>query len=318
MDIVSFDGWALEAVVDIDIVCPGFAGVFLRASDERRQVITAFLATTEVADHQRADIGATLARSDHRTILGKAFGKSIPGLRGALSRSGPKPHNINYYKVLHNSLSDGPSHVISVIKQLDRLGPAELATIDILPPDLCDHRIITRLHGVDHAADFVRAVALMERHGVDRSSLVAALKKSSASIETVMQRWLLRLPLAVGPISETPGYRPIRDGRALRAAALRYRNCSRRYLLDSIAGESAFAEYCHPDGRQVLIHYQRMDGLWCLDGAYAARNRTVSDDLKKAVQGLAAKHGVVEYRASKQRDEDMAALRRFGRSAFAW
>ena len=133
-----------------------------------------------------------------------------------------------------------------------------------------------------------------------------------------MQRWTLRLPFPNGPIPAQRGFRPIKDGIELREAALRYRNCSRHYLLGSLTGDSAFAEYCHDDGRLALIRFERRDGIWFLDGAYVARNRTVPGDIKEAVHLLAGRYGIVEHRAKSSRDDEMAALRRFSRSIFDW
>jgi len=317
-NITPIDGWLLNEAVALDLACPGFAGFLLRASIDRRHVCAAFLAVSKINDEDRGEAATFLRHADHRTILTAAFQRVPSGLRRALGKSGEKSSDTAYYKRLYRSLASGPAHVVRAIQRMDKLCPIYLAMIEMLPNDLCDHRIIGRLHGQGKAADLIKAVNLMEKRGIDRPALVEALVKSTASIESIMQRWTLRLPFPNGPIPAQRGYRPIKDGIELREAALRYRNCSRHYLLGSLTGDSAFAEFCHHDGRLALIRFERREGIWFLDGAYVARNRTVPADIKEAVNSLVGRHGIIEHRSARTRDDEMAALRSFTRSIFDW
>lgn len=317
-NITSLDGWLLNEAVALDCAHPGFLGLLFRASTERRHVCAAFLAVSNIMEADRAEVAAFLSQANHHTILSAAFHRMPPGLRRALRKSGAKSHDAAYYRRLYRALADGPAHMTTAIQRMETLCPAYLTMIEMLPVDLCDHRIILRLHGQDQAADLVKAVNLMATRGIDRPSLVAALVKSTAPIETIIQRWTLQLPFPPGPIPGQGGYRPIKSGIELRGAALRYRNCSRHYLLATIAGESAFAEFHHSDGRMALVRFERRDGIWHLDGAYSPRNRSVPSGIKEAVEQLAGRHGITEYRAAKSRDDEMAALRRFSRSTFDW
>ena len=88
--------------------------------------------------------------------------------------------------------------------------------------------------------------------------------------------------------------------------------------MDSMAGENAFGEYTLDDGRQVLICYERRDGIWHLNGAYARRNRQIAEGVHEAVRQFAARHGVAGRRTLKKQDDCIAALRRFNSSIFDW
>lgn len=316
--ITPLDGWLLNEAVALDLAHPGFVGSLLRASTERRHVSAAFLAVSNIKEADRAEVATFLARADHRTILTAAFQEVPRGLRRALGKSSPKSHDAEYYKRLYRALALGPAHVVAAVQRMESLSPGRLTMIEMMPADLCDHRVVARLQGQDQASDLVKAVRLMAQNGIDRPKLVSALVSSTAAIESVIQRWMLRLPFPPGPIPEQCGFRPIRNGIELRDAALRYRNCSRHYLVGTLTGESAFGEFRHADGRLAMVRFERRDGLWHLDGAYVVRNRSIPADIKEAVETLAGRHGIVEHRAHKSRDDDMAALRRFGRSIFNW
>lgn len=318
MDIVPIDGWLLNEAVALDLAYPGFVGFLLQASVERRHVCAAFLAVSHIKETERAEVAAFLTQADHRAILMAGFSGVPRGLRRALGKSGQRSPDAAYYKRLYRALANGPSHMVAAIMRMDKLCPSTLAMIEMLPSDLCDHRIITRLHGQDQAADLLKAVNLMAKRGIDRPALVAALVKSTAPIEKIIQRWTLRLPFPNWPIPECRGFRPIKDGIELRAMALHYRNCSRHYLLNTLVGENSFAEFTHDDGRRALVRFERREGIWHLDGAYMPRNKMIPADIKEAVKTLAGRHGIVEHRSARSRDDEMAALRSFSRSVFDW
>lgn len=317
-DIVPFEGWALNRIAELDLALPGFAGAYLRASAERRQVIAAFLSLSNHERRVSLEVATFLMRGDHEAILLRASARPVRGFRRALAKGGAQPHEPEYYRNVRDALCGGPRPVVNAIMQADALGPERLEIIQFLPDWLCDQRIIARLNGKDQAADLVKVIELMVRKGIDRTSLVNALLKSKASLRTVVQRWSMRIPFPVGPIPASRNYRPIANGGELRAVALRYQNCSRRYMVDSLAGENAFGEYTHHDDRQALVCFNQNDGMWSLDGAYVRRNRRVADDLNEAVRQFSADHGVVAHRPSRNRDDDISALRRFNRSVFDW
>ncbi|WP_072896076.1 MULTISPECIES: hypothetical protein [Sphingobium] len=318
MEIVPINGWVLNRIVQLDFARPGFAGSYLRASAERRQVIAAFLAAVRVGREKEGEAAAILATADHRSILAHAFGKVPLGLRRALAKSGPQPYDPAYYRDLHTALACGPQHVVTAIMQSCKLGPDSLSIITMLPPDICDHRIIHRIEGRQQAEDLALVVSMMAARGIKRSEFVGALLKSKRSLKKVVQHWALQIPFAPPPIPEADGYRPIRNGAELRRTALRYQNCSRRYMTDSIGGANAFAEYTDADGRQALLCLEKRDGTWTVDGVYVRRNRQVPGDLNETVRQFAARYGILERRHSERKDDATAALKRFTRSIFDW
>lgn len=305
--IAPISGWMLDRIVSLDEVQPGFAGYALRASAERRQVIAAYLSMANNTDGSDQHIATFLTRADHRSILQRAFGRVPPGLRAALGRSGFQPHDPAYYRKLFDLLSGGPHHLIEVIWQSAKLDPDRLAIIADCPADLCDSRILTKIKDRKHATDVALSVDLLSRRGVDRAALIDALHQSD-DINDAIKRWSMRMTFPSGPIPTAEGYRPIRTGLELARIARKYRNCVRGYFSSAMSGGHAFGEL-HHEGREVLISFDRTNGMWIVGGVYTYRNFDVHAGISRAAFAFAARHGIPDRRPDRG-DKAVAALRR--------
>lgn len=315
--ITPISGWMLDTIVAHDEYHPGFAGHYLRASDERRQVIAAYLSTTEsTAD---GSVGQYLVQADHRSILKQAF-ECIPlGFRRALAKSGPQPHDSAYYLDLFNALALGRSHVVTAIMHTTRLNPERLEIITTLPRDLCDSRVIERVKDVEQARDLSTVLDLFEERAGNRHRLVGALLTSRGPLETVVRRWCRQIEYNHHPIAESSAYRPVPNGLALHEVARRYQNCSRNYTATALLGLSAFAEFVAEDGRRVLLCFDRSEGDWTLDGVYARRNRPVPDDLGALAREFVRAHGIPDRWETTRPDSPVArALGRFIQPYSEW
>lgn len=313
--IAPITGWMLDRIVALDDVMPGFAGYVFRASAERRQVIAAFLSVTKLDGDDAGDSAEFLMRADHRSILHRAFARVPPGLRAALGRSGAQPHNPAYYRELFDLLSGGQHHLIKAIWQSAKLDPDRLAIIADCPSDLCVSRILSKVKDRKHAADVALSVDLLVRRGVDRGALIDALRRAD-SINDAIKRWSMRMSFPPGPIPTAEGYRPIRSGLELAAIARKFRNCSRGYFSSIMTGGHAFGEFCH-DGREVLISFDKADGMWIVDGVYTFRNSDVDAGISRAAFAFAARHGIPDRRPDRG-DKAVEALRRLGRFHGDW
>lgn len=313
--IAPIAGWMLERIVFLDKVTPGFAGYVFRASAERRQVIAAYLSMANNTDGSDQHIATLLMRADHRSILHRAFGRVPPGLRAALGRSGPQPHERSYYQKLSDLLSGGPHHLIGAIWQSAKLDPDRLAIIADCPVDLCDSRILTKIRDRKHATDVALSVDLLVRRGVDRAALIDALRQSD-DINDAIKRWSMRMPFPSGPIPAAEGYRPIRTGIELATIARKYRNCVRGYASSAMTGAHAFGEF-HHEGQEVLISFDKADGMWIVDGVYTFRNFDVNAGISLAAFAFAARHGVPDRRPDRS-DKAVEALRRLARYHGDW
>ena len=314
--IAPLSGWMLDRVVLLlDAASPGFAGHYLRSSNERRQVVAAFLAVTELDAETSGEAAEFLMTADHRSILHLAFGCVPRGFRAALGRSGPQPHDKGYYHQLFDLLATGPRHVIAAILQSAALDPERLAIVTNSPADLCDTRILSKLKDRKHATDVALSIDLLHRRSVDRTAVVEALRRTDKVNETI-KRWALRMSFPPGPIPASDGYRPIRSGIELTAIARKYRNCSRTFFASLMTGSHAFGELCH-EGEEVLLSFDRIQGVWITDGVYSYRNLAVHAGLSRAAFAFAARHGVPDRKPDNS-DKAVSALRRLARFHGDW
>lgn len=313
--IAPLSGWMLDEIVRLDEVRPGFAGHMLRSSAERRQVTAAFLSVIELDRETSGEAAEFLMTANHRSILHLAFGHVPPGLRAALGRSGPQSHERGYYRQLFDLLSTGPRHVVAAILQCPALNLERLNILTNCPDDLCDTRILSKLNDRKHAADVALSVDLLHRRGVDRPELVEALRRTAKINETI-KRWSMRMTLPPGPIPAADGYRPIRSGIELATIARKYRNCSRGFFASLITGSHAFGEFRH-EGEEVLLSFDRVQGVWITDGVYSYRNLAVHVGLSRAAFAFAARHGVPDRKPDNS-DRAVSALRRLARYSGDW
>jgi len=317
MAIAPISGWVLDRIAnDLDRARAGFAGFYLRASDERRQVVAAFLSVSPLNEATEKESASLLMEAGHHAILHIAFGTVPTGFRAALGRSGAQAHAATYYRDLFKMLSDGQPHIITAIQRLPALTPERLLVMGELPTDLCDARIVYRIKDAGHASDLILAADLLEKRGVSRHAVVEALCQSVNLNETI-KRWSFRMPFPKGPIPACSGYRPITNGVELRKIALKYRNCVRGYLSAAMAGDHAFGEFT-ANGHDVLISYDRAGGLWIADGVHGRSNLAVHAELSKEAFAFAGRHGIPDRRSSNRTDKAVEALRRLSRFYVDW
>ena len=315
-NIAPLSGWMLDQIVRLDELKAGFAGYMLRASAERRQVVAAFLATVELDDDAAVEAAEFLSEGGHRAILHLAYDAVPAGFRSALRKSGPQPFDPEFYPRLFRVLTGDRMHIINAIMQSSKMSPERLTIIENLPSDLCDIRIIDKIQDVAHATDLTLAIELLQRRKLCRSAIVEALRRSGKINETI-KRWSLRMPFPPGPIPSCIGYTPITDGAQLHAIALKYRNCVRGYLTAAMSGDHAFGELRVGD-QDVLISYDRANGMWIAEGVYSRSNLTVHVEVSRAAFNFAGRHGIPDRQTGNRTDAAVEALRRMSRFYADW
>lgn len=319
LPISTLSDWALDRIVEIDLRFPGLAGHYLRASDERRQVIRACLACRRVDDNEVPDYGEFLVRAGHDAILRAAMGVIPCGMRGALARSGSKAHAEGYYRLLQSILSDPEtSKIARIVRRLPYLSAEKLEVVQLLPVELRHVRIVTRLDQRLQAVDLISVIDTMQRAGFERRAFIDALLATTGeSWGKVVARWTLRLPFPANPIPACDAYRPIRSGAELRRVALVYRNCSRRYLSQALAGNSAFGEFT-VGSQSVLLHLEKSEGMWAYSSANGYRNGPIDPTLSTLAEAYAARHGIPARRKANRRDSALVSLQRLGGLQECW
>lgn len=314
--IVSAQGWALDIAVELDRHLIGFAGHFLRASDERRQVLAAYfsvhllvaeaLESSAMAGHAQLLLGA-----DHQDVLAAAYGAVPAGMRRALARAGGQPHDPKFYCYLHNLLSCPPhSKVASTLGQIEKIDFTRLRVLKRLPASLACAQVVSLMPNVDYVTSALSLIDLLVSAGVDRDALADALMKieNRTQLNAFWQRWSLKTNFPSHPVPASQSYRPVQDGEGLKASARRFRNCSERYLAAVLDGKCAFAEFEHL-GQLVVVHLRNRQGKWMLDDVYGRQNRSVGAVTRSKATEYLASHGVLENAERQKASIGWEALR---------
>ncbi len=289
--------WALTRIVELDEVHPGLAGHFLRSSDERRQVIAAYLAVPR-ADPILPPIEAELlATANHDDILLAAFGSVPVGFRSALARAGRKTHPRRFYRYLHALLASRHARdVIAILAQQPTLDLDRLRVMRALPSQIRTPRIVAFHRDIDHARQTVSLFRLFIENGVDADCLVQAICASEkpGALGRCWRRAMERLHFPSPPIPACAEYRPIENGGELKATALGFRNCMRRYLTDCLEGNRAFGVLSTPV-EEVIVHLRRRDDVWHFEDCNTRGNRSVSPAVEATAADFMLGYGITQF-----------------------
>lgn len=297
--IAPLTGWALDSIAELDRHAPGFAGSYLRASDERRQVIAAYLAVAPIPfdDGHRARLSADfLGGADHHAILNAGFGSVPTGLRGALARSGPQPLDRRYYERLFKLLKRPPHRgIISTINQLQQLDHKRLRIAQRLPEQVCCANVVSVITSIKEAHDVAALVDLLVTHGADADALFAAIRKvdSPRALARVWHRWSRKMMFGIHPVPASESYHPVVSANELRRLGLRFSNCADRYVVGCLDGLDAFAEF-KAGGKALVVHLRRKQGEWMIEGMFGKHNACPSAALRAEAVEYLGQHGVGE------------------------
>jgi len=294
---VTSTNWVLTRIVALDEVRPGLAGQYLRASSERRQVIAAYLASGEPftdCPHYEADL---LACGNHDDILSAVRGSAPTGYRAALARVGHRVQPRRFYIYLRALLASHQANdVLNVLSQQPSVDMARLRVMRILPRPIRTPRVVAIHRDIVAARQTAKLFRLMIENGVDETALAQAIRQAETpgDLMRCWRRWVERLNFPKPPIPAQSFYRPILTGSDLKAAALAFRNCMRRFLSDALDGRDAFAVFSAPE-QEIVVHMRQRDGQWFLEGCHARGNRPVVASAARAATDFAHAHGITKF-----------------------
>ena len=297
--------WVLSLVVALDKHHRGFAGDFLRASNERRQVIAAYLATMPPSPDCMLSVGKFLARADHSTILATAYGSVPRGFRRTLGRIKHSVQDQRCYTLLFQLLDNSTSsELVNCIRYITSINRTKLLIARILPPSLCRPNVVEALRDVEAANDVSAAYELLISRGADPDALAQAICRvnSERALMNIWPRWLAKAECPYPhPVATTETYKPISTGEALCRASRLFKNCaSQRYLLPFIEGTDAFAEFSH-QGTCAMVHLRREELCWKLEGLFGPKNTRPSSSLRASVCGHLHANGVKVVSSRRQK-----------------
>lgn len=298
----SVSGWTLEQLVQLEdrARVPGsLLRYTLTASDLRRQVIFAVLASGAAADpdgflHRlgtddrltcpHASLAYAIKTRRVEPLLEAAFGP-VQGLVGALRRIGPDPlDHPHVYRVLHQHLCDDGTapalaHGAITSERINALsGLDPMFCISGLPP-------IT----VQEAHALTASIDVLAEHCSMASEKVLAFSARElrdTSVESWLGRWVQRLDrFAEPPVPGDAEVVPLRSAKEMRDAAKRFRNCLGKddKIVAAAAGVSSFYEATE---HQVIAQVDRIchGDLALVVGLWGKGNRRPSRAARRALR----------------------------------
>lgn len=313
--ISPLSGWALDYVTELDQCSPGFAGMYLRSSNERRQVIAAHLATKlampDLATKREA--ATFLAQSDHCSMLFAAFGSVPSGMRGALRRSGPQPHDENFYRRLHNLLV-APPHAafVRTLNHLPDIDADRLSIAASLRREVCCANVVNAISGPDEANQVEQVIEMLIQNGADKTALFESIRRvdGAKALRRVWKRWMLRSTFPAHPVPASERYFPVTSAIELRRLALRYQNCAENYVITALDGLDAFAEFVGVK-KAMVIHLRRDAGdRWVIEGMFGRLNARPRPEHRAEALGYLSAHGVQAKPRKERRHGQWQMLRR--------
>lgn len=309
------NGWMLDTAVELDTHHLGFAGSYLRASTERRQVIAAFCASPSWKESRaNAEVAEFLLRAGHKMILREGYGSVPNGFRGALARASSQPHAARFYMQLHALLAGANNgKAVSTISQLPKFDLNILDIISILPPAVCSPPVVRAMCDVSYTEQALKLIDLLVTHGVDRGALHTAIAKveTRAQLMSLWKRWALRCAFPAQPVAASSGYQPIATADELRSMARRYRNCSMRYLTEVLNGFGAFGEFLPSKGRRgMIVHMQLRSEGWQIKDFFLRDNMSPSAARRQGASEFLVAAGVKPRRVREKQTGEWDSLER--------
>lgn len=274
----------------MDIEQPGIAGHFIRASHERKQVISFSLAT---AGKKLSLESYWLTNAGHGEILERSTGQRIFGLRRALKRSKHTSHPRVFYLTLIKILTYITAKERRVFSRLDALDIDLLRRWQICPPSLRTDLFISAFRDSNDLCELLDAIVVIKQAGGDEAAIFSELRRARSRSDIARSMRLAVANLSFGP-PPAPGdeiLTPIVNVAELRKTARELRNCAAAYDLDVLDGLSYFyAIDC--DGKRGMVHLEREKRTWLVNDVTGMTNSALPASLADRVLNFFANHGI--------------------------
>lgn len=313
VNIAAARNWAIKQVAQVDIRRPGFAGHFLRASHERRQVISLYLACRgcDDLDVDRVD---QLIGGSHDAILNLAVEDVPQGLRGALRRAARKYHPQEFYVELIDVLRTEDVKERRAFSHLAEIDLDLLKRWRLAPPELrCGH-FISLFEDVDALAACLKAVETLVEAGISKADAINRLSqvKTKKALSTAFDKLLQKLKFRGFPLAGNPFITPVRTVGELRCIAKFFRNCSASFVFDGLEGRSLF--YVLQGEQPVgLVHLEKERGEWIVSDIVGRSNRPLPPSIMMGALEYFEGGGI--QHAANFRSSKWDAVRRFCRQS---
>jgi hypothetical protein len=231
-----------------------------------------------------------------RRLLAAYLPDAPLGFAEALRRLAGDDWRKQDYDQLRAFLAEG-AEAAKVLRHSASITPQSLELLAALPPALRRMRIVALIAWPDLAALAARGVAW--GFGPDapagRLAQLADRLERAGSVQSLFLKLLESFPIerfATGPVPGGDWIRPIVGPKAMREAALRFRNCLALRIPAALAGAAAYYEVVGDEPAIVEIVLSRRRNAWVFGEIRGTANEPVSNGLMAVITAYLEAHQV--------------------------
>ncbi|WP_170003239.1 hypothetical protein [Pseudopontixanthobacter vadosimaris] len=312
MSITETRNWAIKQISQLDLLCPGIAGHFLRSSHERTQVLSAYLAFRETAD-LNADETYELLHATHDRILSLALSEVPQGFRSALSRATKRSHPRAFYHQLHAILSSAEPTERRAFSYLTDLDLDLLSRWTVTPPAMRRWDFVGIFDDVEEIEEFFSAIEVLSSSGICKTVVTERFSsiQSRKALAQAFNDLLSQINFRGFPIAGNVFISPVRSVAELKRLARIFRNCSASYTYEVLDGSSLFyiINELEPRG---MVRLEKEQGSWVIADMVGRSNQPLPETIVADVARYFEAAGV--SRSSLCRPSRWAGVRKFCRT----
>ena len=322
-----FEGWALDALGELDRSTPGLLTHAFAATPIWRQSVflcisagviptpSQFLrmANGEESDRSWTSVQQDLAEAwivmSPRQIVRATLGVIPDGLMGRLAKLGSQPMEAeDYTRLVELLTSTTPSMKLraKTLIQLDRLDADLLAAVLALDEIALTPTVLSRVQDGREAGRLNRCIAAIRliSTGATDEAMRQSLNRQSFCNHAFVQGWISkadRLPVIHEPLDNHPELERIIDGAA---AGREFSNCLRHKTGQLVSG--IWGAWVWRPGRLIATVTSCLEGP-LLSGVYAPGNREPPKEHVRQLKGLLRELGVLCF-TRKDVPEELSIL----------
>lgn len=282
---------------------------YLAANAARRHLIQLIL-SLETRDHFPADLdlGDALATWSAGRLIAALVPAPPLGLSEALKKLGDTAMAASDYATLCSILRNN-DETARTLRHMRTINPTQLYALQVAPPELRRHRIMTILNTREEFRLLAAVVTSATLQAPDparaRDALADRLERAT-SAQGLFRMLVAAVDiacLAPMPIPGTQQLRPITTEQDMITTGRRFRNCLSRHVRRMVTRHHAYFEYLGEEAAIVSIHADQ-SRYWHVGCIAGPENARVSDETRDEIEQQLALLGVItRYTPSSIRNE---------------
>lgn len=303
----SFDGWAIDRAVTLDINgSRGLIADLTVASALKRQAAFAVLATVDLGNPgaflarlgmEQGGVGEVIRCRLAKDLVSAAFGMDAPrGYLRALIRIGSKPLEESHlyrrlFEIFTHEADKQKAHALRYCGPIDA---TKIQIVDVLDPVLVHPEIVKHTRNVEKAREINEVIELIRSvcSKATNEALIVSLKDAADQdddFSNFVQRWIEKADkFPPPPFPPQTDLVPLTAAAAMTETGRDMRNCLGQKIGEVVLGLAYFYRVEVPllDGQKVSLVAELQplsNGTWQVSEVYGKNNRIPATGIKVAV-----------------------------------